>query len=206
MEAHKHGTPKQGSQPGFSLFTNHEQSVAVEGLEDLFKWASDMVSDGEDARVKRAREQRIRRQVMEAVQKLREQQAIMRATDENAYLQRRLIACLQKLQEYTEEKATLTQIMVAQSFTIQRIPVLEDEIKQLKTVSFDREAAQVEQRVLLNALSKLKADRDFLDDLVRINEEENARLAQLLAEARQEIDQLKSRRWWHALLFWKKSS
>src|SRR5579885_2428542 len=87
-----------------------------------------MVADGQDARVKRAREQRIRRQVMEAVQKLREQEALVRASQENSYLQRRLVAVLQKLQEYTEENATLKQIMVAQSFTLQRLPALEEEI------------------------------------------------------------------------------
>ncbi len=206
MEAHKPSAVKQGGDPGFKPFTNHEQSLALEGLDDLFQWASEMVADGQDARVKRAREQRIRRQVMEAVQKLREQEALVRASQENSYLQRRLVAVLQKLQEYTEENATLKQIMVAQSFTLQRLPALEEEIKQLKLVSFDREAAQVEQRVLLNALSKLKTDRDYLDDLLRVNEEENARLAQLLAEARAEIGRLKSRRWWHVFLFWRKSA
>lgn len=180
--------------------TSQEKRIAVEGLEDLFKWASEMVADGEDARVKSARENRIRRQVLETIQTLRESQAVAKATEEVAYLQRRVIALLQKLQEATEENAALKSVMVAQAYALERIPRLEEAIRDLREVEFDRQAAAEQRRQLLNALSKLKVDRDFLDELLRASEDENARLARLLADTRAEVDRLTSRRWWHWLL------
>lgn len=197
MEAHKLTASERGTDPGFGKLTNSRDAIAVEGLEDLFKWASEVVADGEEGRVKRAREQRIRRQVMEAVQRLREQQAIVRAAQENSYLQRRLIAVLTRLQEITEENSSLKQTIARQSFSLERVPALEGEIKRLKDQEFNQEEAQAERKELLNALSKLKVERDYLDELLRTNEEENARLAELLADARAELESLKARRWWH---------
>lgn len=201
MQAHKISAMKRDVNPGPGNLTNHESSIALEGLEDLFKWASEMVADGEDVRVNRAKEQRLRRQVMEAVQKLREQEAVVRANHENTYLQKRLIAVLQKLQEFTEQNSTLKQIMVAQAFALERIPELEEEIKRLKSLELDIEASQLERRDLLTALSKVKVDCDFLDELLRVNEEENSRLAEMLSEARAELEALRSKKWWQ---FWKR--
>ena len=203
MELHKIESRLWPENPGSAQLTNHENSVAVEGLEDLFQWASDMMTDGEDGRVKRAREHRIRRQVLEVVQKLREQQAVVRATTELAYLQRRLIALLQKLQEVTEENAVIKQVMVAQAYSLEAIPRLEAEIRHLREIEYERQQAELEKKELLNALSKLKVDRDFLDDLLRAMEEENTRLAGLLADCQTELEKLKARRWWHIL--WPKS-
>lgn len=202
MEAHKISARQPGS-PGFGNLsnTNHQSSIALEGLDDLFKWASEVVADGEDSRARRARDQRIRRQVMEAVQHLREQQAVVRSTQENAYLQRRVIALLQKLQDYTEENSTLKQIMVVQAFALERIPSLEEEIKRLKSLELDVEAAEDERKELLNALSRLKTDRDYLEELLNVNEEENSRLAEMLADVRAELDLFKTKKWWQ---FWKK--
>jgi hypothetical protein len=191
---------KRDVNPGPGNPTNHESSIALEGLEDLFKWASEMVADGEDVRVNRAKEQRLRRQVMEAVQRLREQEAVVRANHESTYLQKRLIAVLQKLQEFTEQNSTLKQIMVAQAFALERIPELEEEIKRLKSLELDIEASQLERRDLLTALSKVKVDCDYLDELLRVNEEENARLAEMLADTRTELAALRARKWWQ---FWK---
>jgi len=203
VELHKIESRLWPENPGSAQLTNHENSVAVEGLEDLFQWASDMMTDGEDGRVKRAREHRIRRQVLEVVQKLREQQAVVRATTELAYLQRRLIALLQKLQEVTEENAVIKQVMVAQAYSLEAIPRLEAEIRHLREIEYERQQAELEKKELLNALSKLKVDRDFLDDLLRAMEEENTRLAGLLADCQTELEKLKARRWWHIL--WPKS-
>src|SRR5437762_1771690 len=60
----------------------HEENVALEGLDHIFKWASEVVAEGEDNRVKLAKEKRIRRQVLEMVQKYREQQILAKATEE----------------------------------------------------------------------------------------------------------------------------
>lgn len=180
--------------------TTSKERTAVEGLEDLFKWASDMVATGEDPRARNAREARIRRQVLEVMQQLREHKAVERARDEVAYLQKRVIALLQKLQEFTEENTALKQIMVAQYYELQQVPRLQEEIKRLQSSEFDRKAAEQERENLLDALAKLKVDRDFLDELLQASEEENTRLARLLADAHAEVDKLRSRRWWHR--FW----
>ena len=189
--------------PDSGNLTKHNNAIAVEGLDDLFKWASEMVADGEDGRVKHAREQRIRRQVLETVQRLKEQEAVTRAAGEIAYLQRRLIALLQRLQEITEENSVLKQIMVAQHFALDRIPALEEEVLRLRQLEFSREQAQKDEQELLKALSKLKMDRDYLDELLRLNEDENTRLSALLSQSRSELGEFKSRRWWHAFIFWR---
>lgn len=177
--------------------SQHNDALDTEGLEHIFRWASDMVAEGEDARVKLARERRVRRQVLEVVQKAREQKVLKEANDELAYLQRRVIALLQKTQEVTEENSLLRQITISQYYALDRIPVLEQEIKQLRGMDYEREAAVAERRYLMDALAKLKADRDFLDELLTAAEEENARVARLLSQARAEIAELKERKWWH---------
>jgi hypothetical protein len=193
-------THNLNSVPHSSTFTKHDEAVAVEGLEDLFKWASEMVSEGEDFRMMRAREQRIRRQALDIVQRLREQKATARATEEIAYLQRRVIALIQRLQDLTEENCLLKQVMVAQAYVLQTIPQLENEIGRLKNIALRISDYQKEQQELLTALSRLKKDRDFLDELLQSNEQENTRLSGMLLDARAKIELLESRRWWH--WFW----
>lgn len=177
----------------------HEESVALEGLEHIFKWASEVVAEGEDSREKKAREKRIRRQVLEVVQKYRDQKLLAKSNDEIAYLQRRVIALLHKLQEVSEENATVKQIMVGQYYALQRIPYLEEEVRKLKKFQLEKEAAVTERRYLMDALAKLKIDRDFLEEGLTVSEEENTRLANLLKESRTQCEELKSRRWWHWL-------
>jgi hypothetical protein len=181
----------------------HRDAIETEGLDHIFKWASDMVAEGEDSRVRLAREKRIRRQVLEVVQKVKEQKALAQAQDEITYLQRRVIALLQKVQEVTEENTTAKNLVIAQYYMLQRIPALEAEVKQLRAMDYEREAAVTERRYLMNALAKVKADRDMLDELLTTNEQENARLAKILKDSRAELEQLKNRRWWHMLMFWK---
>ncbi len=185
------------------LLTNsasqHSDALDTEGLEHIFRWASDVVAEGEDARVKIARERRVRREVLEVVQKVREQKVLKEASEETAYLQRRVIALLQKMQEVTEENSLLRQITISQYYALDRIPALEEQIKQLRGMDYEREAAVSERRYLMNALAKLKTDRDFLDELLTSAEEENARAARLLSQARAELAELKERKWWHQI-------
>jgi hypothetical protein len=203
MLARKGGTVSNSEAINQDLLTNsasqHNDALDTEGLEHIFRWASDMVAEGEDARVKIARERRVRRQVLEVVQKVREQKVLKEASDETAYLQRRVIALLQKMQEVTEENSLLRQITISQYYALDRIPVLEEEIKELRCMDYEREAAVTERRYLMDALAKLKADRDYLDELLTSAEEENARAAKLLSEARAELAELKERKWWHAV-------
>ena len=185
---------------------SHEEAIETDGLDHIFRWASDMVAEGEDSRVRLAREKRVRRQVLEVVQKVKEQKAVAQAQDEISYLQRRVIALLQKLQDTTEEQTVAKNLIIGQYYMLQRIPQLEAEVKQLRSMDYEREAAVTERRYLMNALAKVKTDRDMLDELLTTNEQENARLAQMLSEARQELAEIKARRWWQVLFFWKKTA
>lgn len=158
-----------------------------------------MVSEGEDERVRNAREKRVRRQVLEVVQKYQEQKAAAKSQDEVAYLQRRVIALMQKLQEVTEENSAVKQIMVSQYWAIQRIPFLEEKIRVLKVVEYEKEAAIKERRYLMDALAKIKVERDYLEEILVTCEDENARLAAILKTTRAENEELKARKWWQLL-------
>jgi hypothetical protein len=190
-----------------SIFTtpesnDHDGAVSLDGLDHIFKWASEVVSDGEDERIKHARERRVRRQVLEVVTKYQQQRLEAKTKDEIAYLQRRVIALLQKVQEMTEENSAVKQIMVSQYFSIQRIPQLEFEVRQLKAIEFEREAAVMERRYLMDALAKLKVERDYLEDTLTSAEQENKRLATILKETKSNLEEVKARRWWHILYKW----
>lgn len=183
---------------------DHGDNVSLDGLEHIFNWASEMVSDGEDTRVKLARERRVRREVLEVVQRYQQQRLAAKNRDEIAYLQRRVIALLQKVQELTEENAAVKQVMISQFFALQRIPELEAKINQLKGLEYEREAAVSERRTLMDALAKLKVERDFLEDTLVSAESENERLANILTKTNNELIELKNRRWWHAIVNWLK--
>ncbi|MBZ0186631.1 MAG: hypothetical protein K8F91_10315 [Candidatus Obscuribacterales bacterium] len=187
-----------GSNLFFTTSDNHEEAVSLAGLEHIFHWASEMVSTGEDARIKLARERKVRRHVLEVVQKYQQQRAAAKSKDEVAYLQRRVIALLQKLQDLTEENAAVKQIMVSQFFALQRVPELEAELRKLRRVDFEREAAVQERRTLMDALARLKVERDFLEDTLTVAEKENDRLSDMISETRTELNEIKARRWWHA--------
>lgn len=178
---------------------SHDEAVTTDGLEDLFKWASNLVADGEDSRAKRSRELRIRRRVLDLIHSSKDLEAHAKYAEELSYLQRRVIALLQSIQEKTEEVTTVKQIMVAQYFALQQIPALEQEVKQLKAMTWYREEAEAERKQLMTTLQRMKKERDFLDELVTINENENSRLMQLLVKARAEANELKNRRWWHPI-------
>lgn len=179
----------------------HEESITVQGLEDLFQWASEMVADGMDGRARKSREQRLKRQVLNIIHRSAELQAKGKYVDEISYLQRRTIALQGSMVEQLEEIAMLRQIMLGQYYALQRVPELEEKIQQLESMTWYREEAEEERKQLMTALSKLKKERDYLEDIVTVNEAENARLARLLQQAKAELDKIKSRPWWQRLFF-----
>jgi hypothetical protein len=178
----------------------HADAVSLEGLDDLFRWASEMVADPSDNRVKRSRDQRLRRQVMDAVSELKEAKQAAKSAHEIAYVQRRLIAVLQQLSEYMAENTSLKQMVVAQYYSLQQIPALELELAKLRTLDLHNQQHQANEQKLMTAIAKLKKDRDFLEELVLACEHENDRLAKLLYLSRQETATLRAKRWWH--IFW----
>ena len=184
---------------GQQTSVSHDDAVNVEGLEDLFKWASDMVADGSDPKTRRVREQKISRNILEVIQKNKEYEAREKYAEEISYLQKRVIALLQILTEKLDETSNLKQVIVTQYYALSRIPQLEDEVKQLQAMTWYREEAEAERKHLMTALSKMKQERDFLDELVTINENENCRLAKLLSQSRAELAELQSRKWWHGI-------
>lgn len=116
-----------------------EQSLDMSGLEHIFKLTGQELSeDEEDGRVRQAREKRIRKQVLEVVQKAHEEAAATNAAHEIGYLQRRVIALLTKLQELTEENSLLKQITLTQLYSLQQIPLLERELQELKSIRCEK--------------------------------------------------------------------
>jgi hypothetical protein len=184
-------------QEGDNQARRHEESLDMTGLEHVFRWASEMVAEPDESRVKLARERRIRKQVLEVIQQHREQQIRAEAQDEVSYLQRRVIALLAKLQEVTEENSAVKQIMVAQSMSLERLPRLEAETKRLKIAELEKEAAIVERRYLMDGIAKIKIERDYLVDVLSEAERENERLANILNETKAELEKHKNRKWWH---------
>jgi hypothetical protein len=190
-------TRKLQTLENFEPLTNHEDAISIDGLEDLFQWASDMVADGADPRARRIREQKLRRNVLDIIQRNKEIEAREKYGEEIAHLQKRVIALLQIISEKMDENANLKQVVVTQYFAMSRLASLEDEVKQLQAMTWYRDEAEAERKHLMDALSKLKKERDFLDDLLTANEIENSRLAKAINQVCTELNQLKNRKWWH---------
>lgn len=187
---------------------DHEDVLSLEGMDHLFKWAAEMVTDGDDLRLRLAREKRVKRDVLEIVHRYHEQKAVSKSKDEIAYLQRRTIALMQKVQELTEENSAVKQVMVSQYFALDKLQYLEAEVKRLKILEIEKEAAVEERRFLMDALSKLKVERDFLEDTLDVCEKENSRLAGKLNDLNYELIELrefKNRKWYQHLYNWYKS-
>jgi len=181
-----------------------DQSVNTAGLEHIFNWASEVVTeDGEDGRVKLTREKRVRKQVFEIVQKAREDKVLADAQHEVGYLQRRVIALLTKLQEVIEENSLIKQIMLTQLYSLQQIPILERELKELKSIQCEKDSAVTERRYLMDGLTKLKVERDYLEGILIAAESENSRLAKLLKDKDQELTQSQTKKWWHYVFSWR---
>lgn len=177
----------------------HEEAVDVEGLEDLFQWASETVADGLDARARRARDQKLKRQVLNIIHRSADWQAKNKYTDEITYLHRRVIALQGLLTTRSEELGDLKQIVLAQYYCLQRIPELEEKVVQLQAQNFQKEEAEEERKHLMTALARLKKERDYLEELVSVCETENSRLLRMFNDTKQELAVLKNRRWWHFL-------
>lgn len=182
----------------------HERTLDTAGLEHIFKWASEVIAeDGEDARVRQAREKRIRKQVVEIVEKAREDKVLTDAQNEISYLQRRVIALLTKMQEVIEENSLIKQIMLTQLYSLQQIPLLERELKELKSIQCEKDSAVTERRYLMDGLTKLKIERDYLEGVLVTAESENSRLAKLLKSTQENQPTAKAPKWWHALFSWR---
>ncbi len=178
---------------------NHNESLALEGLDELFHWASEVVADGQENQNAQDKEKRIRQQVLHLVEQQRREDTAKQVEVEMAYLHRRVIALLQSLVEATQETAALKQQLVMQQALLSKIPELELELAQLKANQVDREVLKRQQSELLDALSRLKRERDYLDELLTASELENDRLKVLFLNAREELNQQKQRRWWRFL-------
>jgi cell division protein FtsB len=188
--------------------TDHDDVLSLEGMDHLFKWAAEMVADGDDLRLRVAREKRVKRDVLEIVHRYHEQKAVSKSKDEIAYLQRRTIALMQRVQDLTEENAAVKQVMVSQYFALEQLQYLEIEVKRLKVLEIEKEAAVEERRFLMDALSKLKVERDFLEDTLDVCEKENSRLAGKINDLNYELIELrefKNRKWYQHLYSWYKS-
>ncbi len=183
----------------FGPLDGHDDAVAVSGLDDLFNWASETVAEGLDGRARKAKEQRAKRQVLNIIHRSAELQAKAKHADELAYLQRRVIALQGALAESQDELVSLKQVVIAQFYGLQRIPELEEKLVQVQATSLNKEEVEEERKHLMNALSKLKKERDFLEEVVTVNESENTRLSKLYNESKNELSKLKNRRWWHLL-------
>lgn len=181
----------------FGPIDSHDDAVAVSGLDELFNWASETVAEGLDGRARKAKEQRAKRQVLNIIHRSAELQAKAKHADELAYLQRRVIALQGALAESRDELVGLKQLVISQYYGLQRIPELEEKLVQVQASSLNKEEVEEERKHLMNALSKVKKERDFLEEIVTVNESENTRLARLLSDSKEELNKLKSRRWWH---------
>lgn len=181
------------------LGTQHDDAVDLTGLDDLFQWASELVAEGLDVKARRIRDQKVKRQVLSIIHRSAELQAKTKYSDELSYLQRRVIALQSALAERIDEVCNLKGLVLTQYVNLQRIPQLEEQIVQLEAANINHEELEEERKQILSALTKLKTERDLLDELVTANENENTRLASLLKQSNDENELLKNRRWWHFL-------
>ncbi len=184
----------------FDPQASHDDAVNIEGLEDLFNWASEVVADSNDPRTRRTKEHKIRRNVLEMIQYTKEMEARDKYAEEINFLQRRVIALLQVIAEKMDENGQLRQIILNHYFAFARVAELESEVKQLQQMTWYREEAEAERKHLMDALSKLKKERDYLDELLTVTENENIRLAKMYTSMRDQLEAIRTRRWWHPLV------
>ncbi len=64
-----------------------------------------------------------------------------------------------KLQEVVDENSLLKQIMLTQLYSIQQMPAMEAEIRELKSIQCEKDTAVNERRYLMDGLTKLKVER-----------------------------------------------
>lgn len=179
---------------------SHREAISLDGMDDLFRWASDVVAESNPGSVPVTdKDLKPKRDLVESIRKTHELESQQKYGEEISYLQKRCIALMQVLNEKLDETSVLKQIVVAQSYELKRVAELENEVKNLQQMTWYREEAEQERRSLMNALSRLKIERDMLDELLHSNETENSRLAYLLRECRQRLEFLEHRTWWHVV-------
>lgn len=196
MEAAKQYSDEQSFVPDSVLPPS--EPAEVEGLDDLFNWASETISEGLDSRQRKSREQRLKRQVLSIIHRTADQQARAKYADELQYMQRRVIALLSLLNEKTEETAQLKALVAEQFVSLQKVPELERQIEEL-SAALPQAVVNSERQGFLTALSKLKQERDYLEEVLLTNENENCRLSKMLVDAKVELDYYRCRTWWQCL-------
>ena len=72
--------------------------------------------------------------------------------------------------------------------------------KYVDLVEYEKEAAVKERRYLMDALAKIKVERDYLEDILVTCEDENTRLSSILNSTRAELAEVKARKWWHSFV------
>ena len=60
-----------------------------------------------------------------------------------------------------------------------------------------------ERRYLMDGLTKLKVERDYLEGVLIAAESENSRVAKLLKSTSEELTLSKTKKWWHVLFTWR---
>lgn len=144
---------------------DHEEAIALQGLDDLFQWASEMVADGLDGRTRRAREQRIKSKVLTVIHQNAAMQAKSKYTDEISYLHRRLIALQNVVTEKLDEAVVLRQVMLTQHLSLQRVPELEEQVRRLETERVDRKVVEQQHAQLHDLIGRLQAEVDRYEDV-----------------------------------------
>ena len=69
--------------------------------------------------------------------------------------------------------------MLTQLYSLQQIPVLERELKELKSIQCEKDSAVSERRYLMDGLTKLKVERDYLEGILVAAESENCSPCQI---------------------------
>ena len=137
---------------------DHQEAIALQGLDDLFQWASETVADGLDGRTRRAREHRVKSKVLAVIHEHAALQAKSKYTDEASYLQRRVMALQSVVSEKLEEVVVLRQVMVGQYLSLQRVPELEEKVRQLETDRVDRKVVEQQHKQLHEKIARLESE------------------------------------------------
>ncbi len=171
-------------------------SMSLDGLDHIFQWAQEVVSTAPDYKINTANEKRVRRQVLELIQKYKDNEQTGLLKDEVQYLQRRSIALLDKITDLLKENTKLKVDNLEQYWALQEIAVLKKENHELKLMELELAQANEERTILMTSLLKHKKQTHILESLVEAVEEDNSRLAQRLADTRKELANLKNRTFW----------
>ncbi len=179
-----------------TIASSDTNSMSLDGLDHIFQWAQEVVSTSPDYKINSANEKRVRRQVLELIQKYKDNEQTGLLKDEVQYLQRRSIALLDKITDLLKENTKLKVDNLEQYWALQEIAVLKKENHELKLMEFELAQANEERTILMTSLMKHKKQTHILENLVEAVEEDNSRLAQRLADTRKELANLKNRTFW----------